>query len=392
MADDEMPDKNASDDLDPAFDSIDATMKDGTRREVSVTPEALAQIVNDAVAKAITAYEQARGSTPELAGPEGPAAARPTTAPLTPWQAKLERLKGDMGLDDIQFDAPPAEDTDGVRRRQLSAQMGVHDFDFEDAPAPPRDEPAGHADLPVTHADLSAQMGLDDFAFDSAHAAATEPAAPTRTETDAIAGWATPVQKAASSAMPELDETRVPATPEERTGDAVQQFDWVAAELKRLDTEEIPAALDLEPVRIEVPEPEQTQAPDTVAPAIEEPPAAPAPQQEVRETRSGLTGWFRSALGDRSPEREPAAAIPVPVPEPEAPVMPAAPPVPEPPVAPPPPLAARPEEPTRPARDPAAALKPMTPEEAAKTVFFTFDPFPPVPPRLPREPKEPPKD
>lgn len=34
-------------------------------------------------------------------------------------------------------------------------------------------------------------------------------------------------------------------------------------------------------------------------------------------------------------------------------------------------------------------LKAMTPEEAAKSVFFTFDPIPPVPPPIPREPQEP---
>ena len=52
-------------DLHSAFDSIDDTMKEVTRREVTVTPETLEQIVNDAVAKAITAYEQARGGSPD---------------------------------------------------------------------------------------------------------------------------------------------------------------------------------------------------------------------------------------------------------------------------------------------------------------------------------------
>ncbi len=119
--------------------------------------------------------------------------------------------------------------------------------------------------------------------------------------------------------------------------------------------------------------------------------ASPQSKPEVRETRSGLAGWFRSALGDRSPQREPAR---VPVPGPTAPPRPAdsVPRQPEPEVEAPAPVAAQPEETPRPTREPAAALKPTTAEEAADTIRFTFDPIPPVPPRLPREPKEPPKE
>ncbi len=98
-----------ADDLDSAFDSIDDTMKEVARREVTVTPEALEQIVNDAVAKAITAYEQSRGATPEasLPHPTGQRRRRaPAAVPLSPWRAKLERLQGDMGLDEIEFESP----------------------------------------------------------------------------------------------------------------------------------------------------------------------------------------------------------------------------------------------------------------------------------------------
>lgn len=358
MADDEMRDKEAADDLDPAFDSIDATMKGVARTKVTVTPEALAQIVNDAVAKAITAYEQSRGATPDSAGASQGDPAASTQAR----RAKIEQLKGEMGLDEIEFEGPRPEPVEVRVQRELSSQMGVHDFEFEDAPG-----------------------------------AAAPPDAPTRTEADAIAGWATkvdaiagwvkPVQDPAPPATPDADQTPAPAAAEEKTDDAVPKFDWVAEELARLEAEQITAPPEVEPAPYQEPEPVARAIPETVAPAIEEPPAAPKP--EVRETLSSLASWFRSVLGDQSREREPAAAAPVP--EPESPAMPAAPPPPEPPVVAPPPVVARTEEPPRPARGPGVALKPMTPEEAAKTISFTFDPIPPVPPRLPREPKEPPK-
>ena len=355
-------------DLHPAFDSIDDTMKDVARKEVTVTSETLAQIVNDAVARAITEYEQARGLTADAARDSqgrgvAPHQARDSTAgrpadaaaaPLSPWRAKIEQLKGDMGFDEIQFDAPPPEPVGTLVQRELSTQMGLNDFAFEDAPGD-----------------------------------AAKPDAPTRTEADALAGWVTPSHDAAPPATPDVDEARGPAAARETIGDdADPKYDWVTAELERLEAEERAAAPDpeperhqaLEPAPNQAPEPMPTPAPEVVAPPIAAPPAAAQP--EIRESHGGLKGWFRSALGD-----EPSAVVPVP--EPAARVMPAAPPPPEPAVAAPPPVAARAEEQPKPPQDRGAGLKPVTPEDAAKTVFFTFDPIPPVPPRLPREPKKP---
>lgn len=364
MADEEARDKQAADDLDPAFDSIDATMKNVPRREVTVTPEALAQIVNDAVAKAITAYRQSLGATPDSAGtsPGDPDAATQAR------RAKIEQLKGDLGLDEIEFEGPPPEPVEKKIHRELSSQMGVHDFAFEDAPGV-----AAAPDAPTrTEADAAAGWA---------------------TRADAIAGWLTPVQAAAPAATPDVDQTPAPVAAEEKIADAGPKVDWVAEELARFEVEESAAPPEVEPAPYQEPEPvasaiRETVAgaiPGTVAPAIEEPPAA---QPEVRETLGSLASWFRSVLGDRSQEREPAA---VPVPEPEAPAVLTAPPPSEPPVAEPPPAGARAEDPPGPARDPEVASKSMTPEEAAETIFFTFDPIPPVPPRLPREPKEPSK-
>jgi hypothetical protein len=331
MADDEIRDKEAADDLDPAFDSIDATMKNAPPREVTVTPEALAQIVNEAVAKAISAYEQSRGGTPDAAGTPGDPAASSRA-----WRAKIEQLKGDMGIDEIEFEGPPPEPVEAIVRRELSSQMGVHDFEFEDAP------------------------GL-----------AAEPDAPTRTEADAVAGWALTSPHAAPPATPEVEDTLAPAAAEEKAGDAEPRFDWIAAEMDRLEAEAVaePPDPEVEPAPYQAPEPIQTPSP------IEEPPATSKP--EVRETLGSLASWFRSVLGDRQQERESAAAVAVP--EPEAPNVPASPPAPEPPGAVPPAVVARSERPLKPSRDP------------ADTISFTFDPIPPVPPRLPREPKEPPK-
>jgi hypothetical protein len=411
MADDETRDKEAADNLDPAYDSIDATMKNVPPKEVTVTPEALAQIVNDAVAKAITEYQQTQGLTPEPAAPPPERRVlRERRKPSDPWRAKMEKLKGDMGLDEIEFEEPPPEPVEAVVQRELSTQMGVNDFEFEDAPG-----------------------------------VAAEPNAPTRTEADAMAGWATrpdaiagwvtPVQNAAPPETPVIDQTPAPAAAEEKTADEEPQLDWIAAELARLAEEPTTAPPQVEPAPVQASEPiqarEPIQAPEpvhapepvtpvqTVAPAIEQPPAAPKPEvrkpepevretkpepepevretkpePEVRETLGSLANWFRSALGDRSQNREPAAPVPVQEAEaaamPTAPTMPAAPP-PEPPVVAPAPVVARTEEPPRPARDAAAVSQSMTPDEAAKTIHFTFDPIPPVPPRLPREPEEPPK-
>ena len=116
---DETKIKDEIDDFSPAFDSIDANMKvRRRRREVTITPEKLTQIVNDAVAKALAAYEQARVARLGRAKP-------PAAAP-SQWKAKIDRLKGDMGLDKIAFD----------QARPALADMGISDFTLDDSPAP----------------------------------------------------------------------------------------------------------------------------------------------------------------------------------------------------------------------------------------------------------------
>lgn len=115
---DETPGKQELDDLSPAFDSIDANMKVRRRRQVTITPEKLTQVVNDAVAKALAAYEQARVASLEPV--------KPPAAPPSRSKAKIERLKGDMGLEEIAFD----------QVRPAPADMGISDFTFDDSPAP----------------------------------------------------------------------------------------------------------------------------------------------------------------------------------------------------------------------------------------------------------------
>lgn len=354
-------------DLHSAFDSIDDSMKEVGRREVTVTPETLEQIVNDAVAKAITKYEQARGATPEASpAPQGGAAAPdqardiaprqpadPAAVPRSPWQANLERLQGDMGLDEIEFDSAAAEPAETAVHRTLSAQMGVHDFEFDDVPG-----------------------------------AAAEPAVAVPLDIDAVAEWMNTPAAApdVDQVTPDVDQLRATAVGKPKTGDADEEFDWVVAELAELDAAQARTTAD-QPAAPPDPEPPPFQAPEAVAPAIEQPRAESKP--EVRDTRRGVASWFRSALGDKSPQREPAAAVPDP--EPTAPPMSAASSAlqPEPEVEAPAPVAAKPEEKRRSTRDPAATLKPLGPEAA--DTRFTFDPIPPVPPRLPREPNEPPK-
>lgn len=360
MADDEMREKEAADDLDPAFDSIDATMRNVPPKEVTVTPEALAQIVNEAVAKAISAYQQSLSETGEATAPTGgePAAAAQTR------RSKIDQLKGDLGIDEIVFEGPRPEPVEKKIQRELSSQMGVHDFEFEQAPGVP-----AAPDAPSrTEADAVAGWA---------------------TRADAIAGWVTPVPPATPPAPPaarEVNDTPAPAAAEEKAADAETDFDWIAAEMEQLEIEPVAAPPEPvvepapppapKPVARAIPEPVARAMPEPVAPVIEEPPVAP--KQDVRETLGSLASWFRSVLGDQSPEREPGAAAPVP--EPETPKG-AASPAPESPAA--PPVSARREEPA-----PPAAPKPMTPEDAVR---FTFDPIPPVPPRLPRDPEQPPK-
>ena len=352
--------------LHSAFDSIDDTMKGALRKDAAVTPEALAQIVSDAVAKAIAEYEQARGLTPQgaaepPAGAAVPKAARKNTAreprdpaavPPSPYRAKIDKLKGDMGLDEIRFDQPRPEPAEKVIQRQLSSQMGVHDFAFDDAPA-----------------------------------AAGAPAARPRTEADAIAAWAAPVPRAAPPAAPGGDEMRAPAAAEPRDDDPGHEFTWITA------------ALEAGGVKIEADPPPVTPKPvvheTSRTPEVRETVSSP----EVGETRRSLASWFRAALVDTRQEREPAA---VPDPGPEAPAVPAAAAAPPaaaatapaaaaPPGATPPPVAARPESQPTATPDQNLTAKAGPPEEAAKTIFFTFDPILPVPPRLPRESDQPPK-
>jgi hypothetical protein len=320
-----------ADDLDSAFDFIDDTMKEVARREVTVTPEALEQIVNDAVAKAITAYE-ARGVAPSQP-------TKPAAEPLSPSRAKLEQLQGDMGLDEIEFDSPAA------------------------TPAGP--ETAGHGTL-------SKQMGVHDFQFDDVPGAAAEPDAHAPLDIDDLTEWIN-----TSGAAADVNQLRATAGGKARTREGEQEFDWVAAELAALDAAETGIAADPPAAAPRDPEPPPYEAPAPAPPAIEQPRGPSTP--EVRETRSGLAGWFRSALGDKLPQPEPAR-VPEPTPR-----------QPEPEVEAPVPVAAQPEERPRPTPEPAAALKPTTAAEAADTIRFTFDPIPPVPPRLPRESNEPPK-
>jgi pilus assembly protein FimV len=134
---DETEIKHEIDDLSPAFDSIDADMKvRRRRREVTITPEKLTQIVNHAVARALAAYEEERVARLERAKPP---------APPSRWKAKIERLKGDMGLEEIAFDQP----------RPAPADMGISDFTFDDSPAAaPAGAPAAiAAPAPVPAAD-----------------------------------------------------------------------------------------------------------------------------------------------------------------------------------------------------------------------------------------------
>ena len=324
-------------DLHSAFDSIDDTMKEVARREVTVTPETLEQIVNDAVAKAITAYEQARGATPDSSASQAAAPnlandiaprqpAEPAAVPQAPWRATLEQLQGDMGLDEIEFEslaaepALPAEPAGTVGHHTLSKQMGVHDFEFDDIPGA----------IPE---------------------AAAEPAAPTPLDIGSVTEWMN-----ASAAAADEDQLRATAGGKAKTREGKEEFDWVAAELAALDAAETGMAADPPAAPPPDPEPPPYEGPGPVAPAIEPPRAASTP--EVRENRGGLAGWFRSALGDRSPRREPAT---VPAPGPMAPPMPAnaVPRQPEPEVA-PALVAAQREEKPGPTREPAAALKPVT--------------------------------
>jgi CheY-like chemotaxis protein len=368
--------------LTTAFDAIDASMisnafgKGANTQEIAITPEALARIVNEAVAHAIAAYEQARGLAPEPArdstiGSDRRAEVRkraplpksPQAFPPSPWRAELLRLQGDMGLNDIEFEEAPPPPVEPVVNTDLSAQMGVDDFAFEDAP-PSAAERVVAADASVDVVELTpppdAAVSPTTLQLDNnGQLAATEHALD-----DAVTGG---------------DETPEALTPES-SGD----FEFGADDLP------LPARAGVEPISSQAPEP---AAPETFA-------ASPVTQKEndgrTEESGAGVTrvleplrgavvllgtavadraSRFRSALADRAQRRAQERAAAIPAAEPVAPAVPAPPqaelkPAPEPPPA------------------PKAPSVPLTPEEAAKTVFFTFDPIPPVPPRIPREPRK----
>ena len=378
MADDEIPGKDAADDLDPAFDSIDETMKDMARREVTVTPEALADIVNDAVTKAITAYEQSRltGDPAPDALPTKPSSdvaplrrpANQAPAPRSHWRKKIDRLKDDMGLDEIKFDGPRPEPVEVVVQRELRSQMGVNDFKFEDAPGP-----------------------------------AAEPDAPTRIEADAMAGWATPGEARQPRVPLEVNDIADFAPPADTVDDAREDFDWVAAELARTNDEPEPAPREqvakadpiAEPatvLRAPVVPVERVEPVEPVEPDEPVEPVALA-HSDPGDTLSSLANWFRSALSDRPQprEREPEPVAMIPESEPAAVEPLPAPPAPPPPVIAAAPVAARPQPERVPATDQRVAVKSVTPDEGPPETRFTFDPILPVPPRLPREPEQPAK-
>lgn len=271
--------------LDAAFDAIDASMTSnvfgGPARphEIAITPEALARIVNDAVTRAIAAYEQERALAP-APGRDSTIGGghRPRVAPPTPGRLAREQLQRDMGLDDIGFE-----------------------------PAPPA--------APVAYAALTAEMGVDEFDFD-AH------------------------------------ESTRPVEASEARGVA----------------------------------PHPIAPPRLVPPGAGQPPEAPdASVTSVLEPLRDAVGSLAAALADqanrfrtalaerrRRGEDEPDGAVPAAMPTAQ-------------PVLAPEPAPAEPAPTPQPQRPSLERLAAMTPEEAAKSVFFTFDPIPPVPPREPRE-------
>ena len=282
-------------------------MKEVARREVTVTPEALEQIVNDAVTKAITAYEQARGATPDSAASQAAAdSTRPTTA---------RRVN------------PPIRRPRRCRRgaRNSSSYKTTWDSTRSSSralrPAPGR----AVRDRRRTHTvqtDGRPRLRVRRYCG----RAAAEPDAPAPLDIGSVTEWMN-----ASAAAADVDQLRATAGGKAKTREGEQEFDWVAAELAALDAADTGIAADPPAAPPPDPEPPPYQAPAPVAPAIEQPRAASTnlkvcrhesstSRDVARETRSGLAGWFRSALGDRSPQREPAR---VPVPGPEAPPVPA---------------------------------------------------------------------
>jgi hypothetical protein len=149
---------DAVDDFDRALDSVEATMnpdlaaKESEGRELVVTPEELRRIVAAAVADAIAAYGKVRASKAEPESnprvlrlvPNVTQSALPNVPPPTP----LARLQDEMGLDELVFEAasPAPEPAD------LSEDIGVDGFAFDDAPRRPAEYPLAPIDQTVAAA------------------------------------------------------------------------------------------------------------------------------------------------------------------------------------------------------------------------------------------------
>jgi hypothetical protein len=151
------PDVN--DDFDRALDSIESYMKadvaakERERDQLVVTPEELRQIVAAAVTDAIAAYEKLRALKSEaVRNPPVlrlmPNVMRDSAPPAVLRPEQLDRLQDEMGLDDIVFEeaAPAPEPVD------LSAEMGVDGFEFDDAPRRPAQYPLAPNDPTVVSA------------------------------------------------------------------------------------------------------------------------------------------------------------------------------------------------------------------------------------------------
>jgi hypothetical protein len=151
------PDVN--DDFDRALDSIESYMKseiavtERERDQLVVTPEELQQIVAAAVTDAIAAYEKLRAlKSDAVRNPPVlrlmPNVIRDSAPPAVLRPAQLDRLQDEMGLDEIVFEeaAPAPEPVD------LSAEMGVDGFEFDDAPRRPAHCPIAPNDQKVVAA------------------------------------------------------------------------------------------------------------------------------------------------------------------------------------------------------------------------------------------------
>ena len=151
------PDVNG--DFDRALDSIESYMKsdiaakERERHQLVVTPEELHQIVAAAVTDAIAAYEKVRALKAEAVRTPPvlrlmPNVIRDSAPPAVLRSAQLDRLQDEMGLDEIVFEetAPAPEPVD------LSAEMGVDGFAFDDAPRRPAQYPLAPVDQTVVAA------------------------------------------------------------------------------------------------------------------------------------------------------------------------------------------------------------------------------------------------